>query len=157
MVVALRKRRKKRGAPVGHPGRYRPQPTVWNRVIEVAAPNVCPHCGGAVREHPHRPPDDHLQEDVVDGRRQVILYRHAAARCRHCRLWVRQAGEGELLRKRIGPHARAMAAFLHNEIGVSARKVPRAIEGLTGLGFTSAAFLEFEADLARQAKPLRQH
>ena len=62
-----------------------------------------------------------------------------------------------MLGKRIGPHARAMAAFLHNEIGVSARKVPRAIEGLTGLGFTSAAFLEFEADLARQAKPLRQH
>jgi len=156
VAAPLPKRRKKCGAPVGHPGRYRPQPTAWNRVIEVAAPKVCPHCGGAVREHPHRPSDDHLQEDVVDGRRQVILYRHAAARCRQCRLWVRQAGEGELLGKRIGPHARAMAAFLHNEIGVSARKVPRAIEGLTGLRFTLAAFLEFEAGLDHQAQSVVQ-
>jgi hypothetical protein len=47
-----------------------------------------------------------------------------------------------------------MAAFLHNEIGVSARKVPRAVEGLTQLAFTPAALLGFETKLARQAKPL---
>jgi len=40
VAAPLPKRRKKCGAPVGHPGRYRPQPTAWNRVIEVAAPKV---------------------------------------------------------------------------------------------------------------------
>jgi transposase len=49
-----------------------------------------------------------------------------------------------------------MAAFLHNEIGVSARKVPQAVEGLTQLSFTPAALLGFETKLARQAKPLVQ-
>jgi transposase len=67
---------------------------------------------------------------------------------------VKQAGAGELLGSKVGPHVRAMAAFLHNEIGVSARKVPRAVEGLTELAFTPAALLGFETKLARRAKPL---
>jgi hypothetical protein len=145
---------KKRGAPFGHPGWYRPQPAKWDKVVDVPAPDRCPYCGGVVRSHPHLDSYDHVQEDVADGRRVVVLYRHAAARCRGCRNWVKQAGAGELLGSKVGPHARAMAAFLHNEIGVSARKVPRAVEGLTQLTFTAAALLGFETKLAQRAKPL---
>ncbi|MCY2963070.1 MAG: IS66 family transposase [Planctomycetota bacterium] len=145
---------KKPGAPQGHPGWFRPQPTVWDKVIEVSPPSQCPHCGGGVRPQPHRPPYDHIQEDVVDGRLQVVLYRHAAGRCQQCRNWVKQAGVGEILGSKIGPHARAMAAFLHNEIGVSASKVPQAIAGLSQLRFTSSALFGFETKLARNAKPL---
>jgi hypothetical protein len=145
---------KRRGAPSGHPGWFRPQPTEWDRVIDVPAPRCCPQCGGDVRVQAHRDPSEHVQEDVVDGRRQVVLYRHTPARCRGCRRWVQQPGEGELLSSKVGPHARAMAAFLHHEIGVSARKVPRAVEGLTRLRFTASALLGFERQLAKQAKPL---
>lgn len=145
---------KKRGAPRGHPGWFRPQPTEWDKVVDVLAPSRCPHCGGVVHAHPHLDSYNHVQEDVVDGCRQVVLYRHVAARCRACRNWVKQPGDGELLGSKVGPHAQAMAAFLHNEIGVSARKVPRAVEGLTQLAFTPAALLGFETKLARQAKPL---
>lgn len=147
---------KKRGAPVGHPGWWRPRPTTWDRLVEAPVPQRCPHCGGEVRVSPELAPHDHVQEDVVDGRRQVVLYRHVAARCRMCRKRVQRAGEGELLGSKVGPHARAMAAFLHHEIGVSARKVPRAVEGLTKLSFTSAALLGFERKLAARAKPLVQ-
>ena len=132
----------------------RMQPTQWDKVVEVPAPGCCPHCGGVVHSHPHLDSYDHVQEDVVYGRRQVVLYRHVAARCMACRNWVKQPGEGELLGSKVGPHARAMAAFLHNEIGVSARKVPRAVEGLTQLAFTPAALLGFETKLARRAKSL---
>jgi len=145
---------KKRGAPRGHRGWWRPQPTEWDKVVEVPAPGCCPRCGGDVHSHPHLDSYDHVQEDVVDGRRQVVLYRHVAARCTACRSWVKQPGEGELLGSKVGPHVRAMAAFLHNEIGVSARKVPRAVEGLTQLAFTPAALLGFETKLARRAKSL---
>jgi transposase len=148
--------RKKRGAPLGHPGWFRPRPTAWDRTIDVPAPRRCPHCRGDVRVQAHRDPDGHFQEDVVDGRRQVVLYRHPAARCRACRRWVQQPGEGELLSSKVGPQARAMAAFLHNEIGVSTRKVSRAVEGLTRLRFTAAALLGFETKLAQRAKPLVQ-
>ena len=109
-----------------------------------------------MRAQPHRAPYDHIQEDVLDGPRQLILYRPAAGRCQKCCLWVRQAEDGELLGSRVGPHARAMAAFLHTEIGVIARKVSRAIAGLTGLEFPVATFLVFQADLARKARPLVQ-
>lgn len=107
---------RQRGAPIGHPGWFRKTPTEFDQTIDVAAPDQCPHCGGAVRECSLVKPGEHVQEDVVDGVYQVVLYRHPAARCRACRRWVRQPGEGELLGSRIGPRLRALALFLRNDI-----------------------------------------
>ncbi len=36
--------KKKRGAPVGHPGWFREKPAYADRTIEVSAPSICPHC-----------------------------------------------------------------------------------------------------------------
>jgi hypothetical protein len=149
-----RAQNRKRGAPKGHPGWYRPRPTEYDLLVEVPAPRCCPHCQGPVRLYASQPKSDHLQEDLVDGRPHVTLFRHPAARCRACRDWVRQAGEGEILKSRIGPRLRSMALYLRHEIGVSTRKVPRAIEDLFGFGFTAAALLNFERLLGDQAKPL---
>ena len=99
-------------------------------------------------------PYDHVQEDVIDGVYQVVLYRHAAARCRGCRRWVHQAGDGEMLRARLGPHVRAQAVYLRHEIGISSRKVPRALEELLGITFTPATLLAFERMLAERAEPM---
>lgn len=116
---------RKRGAPVGHPGWFRPTPTEYDELVLVAAPAKCPHCEGEVRSLPNHEPHDHLQEDVVDNVHQVVLYRHTAGRCRACRRWVRQAGADEILGSRIGPRMRALAMYLRNDIGISYRKVPR--------------------------------
>jgi transposase len=148
------KRTKKRGAPTGHPGCFRRRPTNWDRIIDVAAPRRCPHCDGDVCVRADRDPHEHLQEDFADGRLRVVLYRHTPGRCRSCRKWVQQPGEGELLGSKVGPHVRAMAAFLHNEIGISIRKVARAVEGLTRFKFTATSLLGFERQLADRAKPL---
>jgi hypothetical protein len=110
---------KKRGVPVGHPGWFRPTPTEYDQLIPVAAPVRCPCCGGLVHLFPNVDPYDHLQEDVVDGVFQVMLYRHPAARCVACRRWVKQAGEGEILGSRIGPQLRAWAVYLRNGIGIN--------------------------------------
>ena len=40
------KQPKKKGAPVGHPGWYRPTPTEYDWAIDVKAPKRCPHCNG---------------------------------------------------------------------------------------------------------------
>ena len=40
---------KKRGAPLGHPGWFRPRPESIDQTIEVPAPRRCPLCGGEVR------------------------------------------------------------------------------------------------------------
>jgi transposase len=146
--------RRKRGASKGHPGWFRPTPTEYDAFVEVAAPVVCPHCGGPVSVYRAQDPTDHLQEDLLLGRRHVILFRHLQARCRSCRRWVRKAGEGEIPGSMIGPRLRAIAVYLHNGIGISLRKVPRAIEELFGFRFTPAALIGFEKLLAAAAEPV---
>jgi hypothetical protein len=114
--------RKRRGAPVGHPGWHRKRPTAFDRLIPVAAPTVCPRCGGSVKARPDRAAYDHLQEDWIDGRRVVVCYRHEAGRCRKCRRWVKQLGLGELPRAMIGPNLRATSLFLQYDIGLRTDK-----------------------------------
>lgn len=145
---------RKRGAPVGHPGWFRPTPTEYDELVLVAAPAKCPHCGGEVRSFTNHEPYDHLQEDVVDNVHQVVLYRHTAGRCRACRRWVRQAGAGEILGSRIGPRMRALAMYLRNDIGISYRKVPRSLEEMFGFSFVPASLIAFEKVLAALAEPL---
>jgi cell division septum initiation protein DivIVA len=145
---------KKRGAPVGHPGWFRPSPTAYDALIHVDAPGRCSHCGGLVHLFPAVAPYDHLQEDVVDGVYRVVCYRHPAARCDECRDWVQQAGDGEILGSRVGPRLRSWAVYLRNGIGISYRKVPKVLEELLDVTFTPAALLGFERMLAIAAQPL---
>jgi transposase len=147
---------KKRGAPVGHPGWFRPTPTHIDRTIIVLAPTKCPHCDVAVIARPDLPPYDHLQEDFIDGQPMTTCYRHEEGRCSNpqCRRWVRQPGRGEILRAKIGPEMRARGIFLRFDIGLPFRKVVAAIEGLDALSFTPAALLGFEKRAAEKARPL---
>jgi transposase len=145
---------KKRGAPVGHPGWYRKRPVTFDDLILVPAPCECLNCGGSVKARPDRPAYDHIQEDWIDGKRFVVCYRHEAGRCRKCRRWVRKAGPGELLRAMIGPNLRAAGMFLQYDIGLTTRKVVRAIAGLAEFHFVAASLLRFSQEAARNAKPL---
>ena len=145
----------KRGAPQGHAGWYRKTPLEYDARVDVNAPSRCPHCDSrSIAVYSSQTATEHLQEDILDGGYHVTLYVHPSARCRNCRRWVQQAGEGEILGSRIGPHVRAMAIYLRNEIGVSYRKVSRAIEDLLGLSFTPAALIGFETMLSEQATPI---
>jgi hypothetical protein len=58
---------KKRGAPVGHPGWFRPTPTEYDWAIDVPAPRFCPNCKRETRVLIGVEPSIHLQEDIVDG------------------------------------------------------------------------------------------
>lgn len=146
--------RKKRGAPVGHLGWYRRTPKTYDWDVDVPAPSRCPLCRGPVTVQKGGKPADHLQEDIIDGAYRVVLYRHAAAECEACGERVQQAGKGEILGSRIGPQLRSKAVFLRNEIGISYRKVPQAIQELFQITFTPAALIGFEQALAELAKPV---
>jgi transposase len=149
------KKHGKRGAPVGHPGWYRKTPTQYDVCVEAPAPRKCPHCQSPdIAIYASQQASEHLQEDIIDGRYHVTLFMHPAARCRACRKWAQQAAAGEILGSRIGPQVRAMAVYLRNEIGVTYRKVPRALRDLLGLNFTPAALIGFEKMLADQAGPI---
>jgi transposase len=145
---------KKRGAPVGHPGWFRPTPTSMDRIVPVPAPASCPHCRAVVKARPDLIPYDHLQEDWLDGRGVTVCFRHEEGRCTKCRRWVYQAGEGELLRAKIGPHMRARALFLRFDIGLPFRKVVGAVAGLDSIRCTPAAIVGFEKRVAENARLL---
>ena len=120
---------KKKGAPVGHPGWFRPTPTEFDWEIDVAAPRRCPHCHAQVSLLESIDPVQHLQEDIIENVYRVVSYQHQAARCDACGKQVLQAGEGEILGSRIGPELRSIAAWLRNVIGITyfARSWPAAM------------------------------
>jgi transposase len=146
--------RKKRGAPVGHPGWYRKTPTEFDWAIDVLPPLRCPYCQAHVAIDDTFAPSEHLQEDVIDGQYRVVLYRHPAACCADCGEWLQQAGPGELLGSRIGPELRSKALYLRHVIGISYRKIPKTIQELLGITFTPGALIGFEKFLNELAKPI---
>ena len=139
---------------VGHPGWFRKTPKEYDWSIDVNAPRVCPCCMSRNVTVLDVDPQEHLQEDIIDGQFRVVLYRHETARCCNCDTLVQKAGPGEILASRIGPGLRSKAIYLRNAIGISYRKVPRAIEELYGIKFTAAALIGFEKALAKLAEPV---
>ncbi len=145
---------KKRGAPVGHPGWFRKTPTEYDWAIGVPSPDRCKYCQGHVTVDDGFAPSEHLQEDLIDGRYRVVLYRHPAASCDDCGEWLQQSGAGELLGSRLGPHLRSKTLFLRHATGISYRKIPQALQELFGITLTPAALIGFEKALATLAKPV---
>jgi len=146
--------KKKRGAPVGHPGWTRPQPDHIDRTVEVPAPTVCPHCQSD-NLAPMAETQDHLQEDIViQPRTLVTRYRHGQAFCARCHQPVVQAGEGELLNAPIGPVAKSVAVYLRYRMGLPYRKTAELFREVFGLKFVPASALGFDRKAAARGAPL---
>jgi hypothetical protein len=99
-------------------------------------------------------PLKHIQEDLIEGQYRVVFYRHAPARCAACDRCVWKPGKGEILFSRIRPGLRSKAVFLRNQIGISYRKIPKALVELFGITFSPSALIGFENALAGQAEPI---
>ena len=136
--------RKKRGAPIGHPGWSRPKPTKVDRTVHFPAPSICPHCGSDSLL-PTGQVSEHLQEDIVLRPRTVVTrYVHKEAYCRRCCRSVVQTGDDELLHAPIGPVAKSAAIYLRYRIGMPYRKVTEVFRDLFGLEFVCASTLGFD-------------
>ena len=143
--------RKKRGAPVGHPGWFRPTPKQIDRTVSVPAPETCPHCGSD-KLTPLSETTEHLQEDIVIvARPRVTLYLHGEAYCHKCRRSVMQAAEDEILHAPIGPVAKSAAIYFRYRIGVSYRKVQEILRELFGLDCVPASLVGFDRKAAGNA------
>lgn len=140
--------KKKRGAPVGHPGWFRDKPTHIDRTVEVSAPTVCPHCQSR-NLTPIEDVKEHLQEDIIlQPRSFVTRYLHREAFCSHCNRPVVQAAEDELLNAPIGPVAKSAAIYLRYRIGMTYRKVQEVFRDLFGLQFVPASAVGFDRKAA---------
>lgn len=146
--------KKKRGAPLGHPGWARPQPAHVDRTVEVPAPTICPHCH-ATELPPLEEGTEHVQEDIVLRPRTLVTrYRHGQAFCPRCHRPVVPAGAGELLHAPIGPVAKSVALYLRYRIGLSYRKTAEVFREVFGLPFVPAAALGFDRQAAAHGEPL---
>jgi hypothetical protein len=140
--------KKKRGAPVGHPGWFREKPTYVDQTIEVSAPIICPHCQ-SLNLTPIEGVSEHLQEDIVlKPRPFVTRYLHHEAFCSHCNRPVVQAAEDELINAPIGPVAKSAAIYLRYRIGMTYRKVQEVFRDLFGLKFVPASAMGFDRKAA---------
>jgi len=147
-------KKKKRGAPVGHPGWVRPKPERIDRTVHVPAPTICPHCQS---EHlrPIEERTEHVQEDIVIQPQTVVIrYLHGQAFCTRCNRPVVQAGEGELLNAPIGPVAKSVALYLRYRIGIPYRKTAELFRELFGLKFVPASALGFDRKAAARGMPI---
>jgi hypothetical protein len=146
--------KKKRGAPVGHPGWVRTRPDRIDRTVEVPAPTICPHCQSQ-NLRPIQETTEHVQEDIViQPGTLVTCYRHGQAFCSHCNRSVLQAGQGELLNAPIGPVAKSVAIYLRYRIGISYRKTTELLRELFGLEFVPASALGFDRKAVTQGEPI---
>ena len=113
---------RKRGAPKGHPGWFRPTPTEYDVARRGGSPGGLSALRWAGQRLHVAGSNRSSSGGSVAGRRHVTLFRHPQARCRSCRRWVQTAGEGEILGSMIGPRLRAIAVYLHTtSASVSAR------------------------------------
>jgi hypothetical protein len=141
---SLSQEKKKRGAPVGHPGWVRPKPERIDRTIHVLAPTVCPFCQKEDLK-PVQETHEHIQEDIVIKPLTVITqYLHDQAFCTRCNRPVVQAGEDEILNAYIGPVAKSVAIYLRYRIGISYRKTTELLYELFGLKFVPASAVGFD-------------
>ena len=147
-------RRKKRGAPVGHPPWQRAKPTRIDRVVEMPVPGRCPACHHSKLrsiEEIHQ----HVQEDIVlEPRTVVTCFRHQQAYCPRCDKNVWLPGPGEMPGAYIGPAAKATAAYLRYQLNVPDRKISQFFSDFFGLKFVPASAYGFERQAVRRGLPL---
>ena len=148
--------KKKRGAPVGHPGWFRLKPKEIDRSVHVPAPQRCPHCGSTDLT-PIDESMEHLQEDiVVVPRPAVTRYVHEQAFCKHCRKPVVQAAADEILHAPIGPVAKAIAMYLRYDVCIPYRKVVEILRVLFGLSSVPASLVGFDQKAAKMGAGIYQ-
>jgi len=145
---------RKRGAPVGHPPWSRPTPDHIDRIVEVDAPCVCPHCQAAT-DKSKLGRTSYLQEDIVLRPRTIVTnWIHETAWCPGCRRKVFATLDGELPFAPIGPTAKAAALYLRHETKLPYRKLQKLMSDLFGLDFVAASSLGFEKRARNHAQPL---
>lgn len=146
--------KKKRGAPVGHPGWFRPVPTRVDRTVHVPAPETCPHCS-TTGLLPVEGLHEHIQEDIVIRPRPLVTkYLHHQAFCPRCYREVVQQAKDEILGAPIGPVAKSTAIYLRYKMGIPYRKMQEIFSGLFGLSCVPASFVGFDRKAARNGKPI---
>ena len=135
---------------------HRAAPATADRELHAPLPACCPNCGGDVD---HERDAQQWQVDPPDARPVVTRFRIGVGRCRHCGARVQgrhpEQSSDDLgaAASGLGPTAKAWAAWLHYELGVSFAKCARLL-GRLGVTVdtqaTGAALVPVHAEIRRR-------
>ena len=107
---------------MGLPPWQRAQLTCIDQVVDIPAPEACPHCQNPNLQ-PQTAVQEHVQEDIVLVPRTVATcFRHHQAYCPQCGQNVWQPGSGEIPGAYIGPTAKATATYLRRQLRALCRQ-----------------------------------
>jgi hypothetical protein len=147
-------KKKKRGAPKGHPGWHRREPDHIDKTVIVPAPEKCPRCSSHNLLPVHET-KNHLQEDIIlNPKTYVINFVHHQSYCPDCDCNVLQPAEGELLNSKIGPTTKAAAVFLRYGIGIPYRKVQALFSTFFNMPFVPASAMAFDRSATRRGETI---
>lgn len=141
---------KKRGGLFGHIGWFRKKPKKIDRIEEIRLTR-CPECGSddlteCGKTH------DHIQEDIILPKVETTLYRKHRYYCKSCKKLVSSRGQDEIPGSRIGPRAKAFAAFLRYAIKISKRDVTALFLKAFNLKVSSSSIDGFMDSLKEEAE-----
>ena len=106
------------GRPEGHEGTSRPAPTSADRDVVVPLPETC-SCGGVI-DPTGEEPGEHLVEEIIPARTEVIRFRRCRGRCRNCKAAVLAPLPGGLgPSPKLGVRAQAEIVQSKTELGLT--------------------------------------
>ena len=141
--------KKKRGGLFGHIGWFRTKPKVPDRVEEIRL-DKCPCCGSSDLSECEKILD-HTQEDIILPKVEVTLYHKHRYYCKNCKKVVLPKGQDEIPGSRIGPRAKAFAAFLRYGIKISKRDVSALFRKAFNLKISSSSIDGFMEQLKKES------
>jgi len=97
---------------------------------------------------------EHIQEDIILPTVEVTLYRKHRYYCRNCKKVLAPKGAGEIPGSRIGPRAKAFAAFLRFGIKISERDVRLFFRRAFNLNIAASSIGGFMDQLKKEALPV---
>lgn len=129
--------KKRPGRPKGHPGVHRAVPDHVDEHLDIPLPG-CPHCGGPVTGVGAV---EQFIEDVPPVRPHVtrlVTYRGQCAACGevHSAHPLQTSMATGAAKVQLGPRARALAAALNKQFGLTMRKTCRVLGLLAGLALS---------------------
>ncbi len=137
---------------------HRASPVMPNRELEAPLPGCCPHCGGDVD---HERDAEQFQVELPEVRPTVTRFVVGVGRCRRCGRRVQgrhreQASDAlGAAASQVGPTAKAWAAWLHYELGLSFGKCARLL-GRLGIDVTAGALCSGAQATGRALVPVHQ-
>ena len=144
-----KKRWKKLGRPVGHPGCTRRKPEVIDHVVEQKL-EKCPDCGKETLSWLPTETQEHIQEDIVPARVEATKFIRHAYWCSECKKQkTAPYAEGEVPYGYLGPNVLVQTILMKYHHGLPYSKIQMMFKELCGLTVTDSALAQALQRLAK--------